>query len=121
MSDDRRKVLDMLAEGKISAAEADKLLAKIHEPVMEEKTENKKFLHIKVNDGENTNVDINLPLVLAETGLKLIPKDQLKIIEEKGINIDDILELVREGTKDSIMNVNTVNEGKEVTVQVYID
>ena len=121
MSDEKRMILDMLAEGKITAEEAEKLLNKTAEPENTNDSNTKKFLHIKVDDGDKTTVNINLPLVLAETGLKLIPKEQLKIIEDKGVNIDDIRELVQNGTADAIMDIDTVEDGKNIKVKIFID
>jgi hypothetical protein len=57
------------------------------------KASHKRFLHIKVNEGEHATVNINIPLVLAEVGLKLIPKKQLAILEEKNIDIHAILDI----------------------------
>jgi hypothetical protein len=136
MNEDKKIILDMLAEGKITSEEADKLLNKLNnccdhcecgencncekssKPV---KANHKRFLHIKVNEGDNATVNINIPLVLAEVGLKLIPKKQLAILEEKNIDIHAILDMVQNGTDDAIMDVDTINDGKPVSVKIYID
>ena len=84
MSNERKKILDMLAEGKITADEADRLLSALDGPatnevstrvVYEEKNGDKpKFLHIKVNkpnSHRHQNVDIKIPLILLKAGMKL--------------------------------------------------
>lgn len=136
MNEDKKIILDMLAEGKITSEEADKLLNKLtdcgeccgcegdcdcNKPSKAEKANHKRFLHIKVNEGDNPTVDINIPLVLAEVGLKLIPKKQLAVLEANNIDIKSILDLIHNGTDDAIMDINTINDGKPVTVKIYID
>lgn len=142
MKEDKKMILDMLAEGKITSDEAEKLLNKLsgncnhhdcgdececdancecHQQKSPNKANHKRFLHIKVNEGDNATVNINMPLVLAEVGLKLIPKKQLAILEEKDIDIQTILDLIKNGTDDAIMDIQTVNDGVPVSVKIYID
>jgi hypothetical protein len=121
MSNEKKVILDLLASGKINSDEAEKLLAQVSQVASSPQSNNKKFLHIKINDGDETTVNINLPLVLAETGLKLIPKDKLHLIADKGIDVEDLLTLISGDTKDSIIDINTTENGKNVSVKIYID
>lgn len=122
MSEEKKLVLEMLSAGKINIAEAEKLLEETAgqgEPVMA-KPLNKKFLRVLVTEENKNKVNINIPLALAEVGLKLVPKDALKV-DGKIIDISEILKLVQEGKDGELINIDSMDEGKEVKVKVSIE
>ncbi|HEY3318150.1 MAG TPA: hypothetical protein VGK50_06990 [Coriobacteriia bacterium] len=108
MSGDRTRILGMLADGKITAAEAETLLdalessAEVPAPVKAPSADwpsgpseggTPKFMYVKVT-GED-KVDVKIPLALLRTGLKLtslIPKQAMDQINESmseaGMSID---------------------------------
>jgi hypothetical protein len=116
MSEDRKRILDMLAAGKISAAEAEALLDALESHAAEPATGAvaegltpvgaPKFLYVKVTGKDR--VDVKVPLGLVRAGLKLtslIPPQAMdeinKSMGEAGMSIDfnnlkpeDIEELV---------------------------
>jgi hypothetical protein len=144
MSEDRKRILDMLAEGKITAAEADLLLDSLESstesaptpapsatadwptgPAPEGTTP--KFMYVKVFGGKD-RVDVKVPLALLRAGLKLtslIPPqamDQInESMSEQGMSID-FNNLKPEDIEDIIeslreMEVNVVSgEGDNVRV-----
>ena len=86
MSEQRKQILRMLAEGKITAEEADRLLAALESKVEREPepaaegfgdgTKKPNFLHISVcggkkGHGKHENVDIKIPIMLLKAGVKL--------------------------------------------------
>ena len=110
MSEERRQILNMLAEKKISVEETERLLAAIESPgetendvdsTIAEKKE-PRWLKIKVQpkDGRGKDkVNIRVPLKLIKAGMKLgaILPDEAKekvnhALKEKGINfkLDDL-------------------------------
>ena len=105
MSEERKKVLDMLAEGKISADEAERLLDALENKTTETSPQTAltktldnlpKYLFVKVDAVDGDKVNIRVPLKLVKAGIKLqalLPQDaQDKInakLTEKGINLDD--------------------------------
>lgn len=111
MSEERRRVLKMLAEGKINAEEAEELLETIGDPGKVEGTKytikrdddgevtkKPKFLRIMVepkDGGSGEKVNIRIPMMLLKAGVKLasvIPggaKDKINDkMRDEGINID---------------------------------
>lgn len=104
MNQERLKILEMLAAGKITATEAEKLIAAI------ENSDNKaeaqslkkplpKYLKIEVKssseDEDSENVNIRIPIQLIKSGIKiasLLPKgvnDKVSVaLNEKGIDLD---------------------------------
>ena len=105
MNEERKKVLEMLAEGKISADEAERLLETLESQATDKspqtaltKTLNNlpKYLFVKVDSVDGDKVNIRVPLKLIKAGIKLqalLPQDaQVKVnakLNEKGINLDD--------------------------------
>jgi len=65
-------------------------------------------------------VNINIPIALAEVGLKMVPKEKLNVKGQE-ISIDNILELIEEGTEGELVNVDIYDKGKETKVRIYID
>ena len=143
MSEDRQRILGMLAEGKITAAEAETLLDALASsaeappaptpspssdwPTGPSATGTPKFMYVKVT-GEDT-VDVKVPLALLRAGLKLtslIPKpaaDQInKTMAEKGMSFDlnsikpeDLEELI-ESLREMEINIDAQSGD---TVRVY--
>lgn len=142
MSDNQKRILDMLAEGKISADEAQKLLAAIGPGGDETKTtagtpRHPKYLRVVIQPnpeaaGEEDvkRVNVRVPVALIRAGIKftsLIPaeaSDQVnEALKEKGIDFDvrnlkpeDLEELI-EALHDLEVDVQN---GKE-KVRVYIE
>ena len=142
MNEDRKRILDMLADGKISADEADLLLDSIRSPASEaapgpaptsaewpsgpSATGKPRFMYVKVT-GKDT-VDVKVPLALLRAGLKLtslIPPQVMTQINEsmgeQGMSID-FNNLKAEDIEDIIeslreMEINVVsNSGDNVRV-----
>ena len=113
MSEDRSRILNMLAEGKINAEEAERLLDALDSradaasptappaspaikgdpgPLLEALP---KYLYVKVLSTNGDNVDVRIPIALVRSGLKLtslIPPQAMDQINdsmaEKGMSID---------------------------------
>ncbi|TLM98941.1 MAG: DUF2089 domain-containing protein [Actinobacteria bacterium] len=113
MSEDRIRILNMLAEGKITAEEAETLLDALQGRAGADSAERTaaepaikgdpsalvaalpKYLYVKVLSVKGDNVDVKVPLALVRSGLKLtslIPPqamDQLNdSMSEHGMSID---------------------------------
>jgi len=137
MSEERKRILDMLAKGKINAEEAEKLIDAIGSPDKPGVTEladkilgrdDFKYLYVKVDSEDGDKVDVRVPLSLVRSGMRLtslIPPQAMDEVnaslQEHGMSFDlanlkdkDIEELIA-GLKD--MEVNVVSkEGDNVKV-----
>ena len=130
MSDERRQILEMLAQGKITATEAENLLDAIGDnsekpsgaETISAPRRIARHLRVLVDDGDE-HVDIRVPLQMLRAGIKLgglIPKSAMTkvngALEEKGVNfnladlkIEDLEELI-----DSFSDLKLeVNDGDE--------
>lgn len=117
MNEDRKRVLDMLAEGKISADEAERLLerlaatgrgqgappdgvasaraaeaccAEAESPAPGGKP---KYLRVVVQSVDGDKVNIRVPLALVRTGIKLgamLPEPARRRLDERGIDLSQL-------------------------------
>lgn len=123
MSEEKRLILEMVKAGKISVSDAEKLLestGSLVEKPSVSKSVNRKFLKILVIEDNVAKVNITIPIALAEVGLKLIPNDKLKI-EGKEINLNEILNLIQDGSEGELVNIDTMDGGKDVKVRIFIE
>ena len=135
MSEERMRILNLLADGKISAEEAEKLLAASEKAVKAPNVKSAagKYFYVQVDPKEGKSsekVMVKVPMALLKAGLnisKLIPSEAQDSIREsmqsKGIafdfasldgeNIDEIFEALKE------MSIDV--ETEETTVRVFCD
>lgn len=141
MSKERKKILDMLAEGKIDASEAESLLVAIERsnepPSNQAQTADKndsspkklKYFRVIIEskNNEKEKVNIKIPLGLIRAGVKLasvIPgsaKDKINIaLKEKGLNfnIDEVnsesIETILNALADSCIDIEDEKEAIKI-------
>lgn len=133
MSQERKKVLEMLAQGKITAEDAERLLDRLSEPSREAKAGDRsaadpgptgrepRYLRIQVDDEDDRRVNVRVPLNLVRTGLRLgaiVPERVRERLSEKGIDLYDLGELSEEmldGLGEAGIDVST-DDGKVVRI-----
>ncbi|HKJ31057.1 MAG TPA: hypothetical protein VKA34_04475 [Balneolales bacterium] len=126
MSEEKRIILEMVKDGKISVDEAEQLLDKaepgesIDDTEVAKKPRSRKFLRIRVTEEDQEKVNIKIPMALAKVGLKFIPKNKMKVNGEE-INSDQILEMIKEGAEGEIVNIDASDKGKNVKITIFID
>ena len=147
MSENRKRILDMLAEGKITADEAERLLTAVEQPdtggsgfftAGETSKEERKYLRVVVEPnpdagpgGKQQRVNVRVPMALIRAGVKLtslIPSNATTKINEElhksGVDFDvnniktEDLERLVDAMKDLEIDVEGGNEGK---VKVYFE
>ncbi len=105
MNDNKKRILEMLSEGKISVDEADRLLSLVEEPGDDlpdplppatSRNGPGKYLRVDVVDGDE-RVNIRVPLSLIRGGVKLGalfttgPSSKInERLKEKGIDLDEL-------------------------------
>jgi Fe-S-cluster formation regulator IscX/YfhJ len=141
MSDNQKRILDMLAEGKITADEAQKLLAAIGSGGDEAKSagapsRSPKYMRVVIQPNPEASkedvkrVNVRVPVSLIRAGIKftsLIPpeaSDQVnEALREKGIDFD-VRNLKPEDMEELIMALHDlevdVQNGQE-KVHVYVE
>jgi hypothetical protein len=143
MSDEKRQILNMLAEKKITVDEAERLLNALNDKAeaknkddrfgeMEKESSGKKpkYLYVSVKpkkegDKKGEKVNIRVPLVLLRTGLKfrgILPdsaKEKInKALGDKGIDIkkldDETFEEMVEGLSKLAIHVDDEDENVSI-------
>jgi SHOCT-like protein len=135
MSAETRKILDMLAEGKISAADADRLLEKLSSSRSDVANETAsgpgptaeqvkpRHLRIQVDSPDRSDsVNIRLPLSLIRSGLGLVavlPPRVNQKLAEKGIDLSTLSNLKGEELVQALRELNMdieAHDGKKVRI-----
>jgi hypothetical protein len=139
MLEERRRILNMLAEGKISATDADGLLAAMDDtktppPVTAVKPaapKSPRYLRVQVeDDGDNSKVNIRVPFNLIRAGVRLtalLPAglhEQInRALKETGVDFD-ISKVNPENLEELVEHLAelTVNvDGKGEKVRIYCE
>ncbi|UCB45531.1 MAG: hypothetical protein JSV25_15195 [Spirochaetota bacterium] len=142
MGKEKRKILELLAKGKIKVDEAEKLLSalsgdetesndKQHQTAGEK--QKPRYLRIAVEPGEGSSkkekVNVRVPLKLIRSGIKwirFIPEEAQEKVNEslrdKGIDMD-FTKMTEEGLEELVENLSDLAievEGEEM-VRVYCE
>ncbi len=117
----------MVAEGKISAEDAAKLLGALRE---KPRKKGRNF-HILITESgkKNPKLDLSIPVKFAKLGLKFIPKNS-KLNAHLGntdfdfstIDWQEILELVTAGEVGELFHLDVKEENNEqLTIRIFVD
>ena len=142
MTENRRQVLDMLAQGKITVDEAERLLSLVDQPAgaegggtetTEARKPAPKYLRVVVGDGDDPqseHVNIRVPMGLIRAGVRLasvLPSVATSKINERlkergiGVDVGKIKAEDLEDLVDSLSDLQVdVQDGKE-TVRIYVE
>jgi len=124
MSEERMRILKMLEDGKITADEAAKLLSAVETAGTKlPGGGGRKVLHVEIHgEGEEKpKVNVNVPLELIKVGLGLIPKEARSKMEEKGIDLEKLTELIQTGIEGKLVEVEHEKEGGKERITVEIE
>jgi hypothetical protein len=123
MSDERIRILRLVAEGKATPEEAERLLSAVGKEVSVPAAKGTpRYLRVTVNSSDGDKVNIRVPLALVRAGMKfsaLVPREAREQMEEKGIDLAalstmDTEELI-EALKELEVNVDS-HDGDVVKV-----
>ena len=149
MNENRRQILQMLAEGKISADEAERLISAVEEPSATKSSEvggrsagkdRPKYLRVQVDSEDGgghegpTKVNVRVPMQLLRAGVRLaglLPAQALHranhAMHEQGIPIDltqikpENLEELVEHLNDLTVDVDQKDANTKVKVRVFCE
>lgn len=139
MSLERKKVLELLAQGKITAEEAEKLLDKLSSlsgsQTQEEKAASDskageikplRYLRVEVEKpGSNENVNVRIPLsfLRASSGLHvLLPQRVLEKLAANGIDVGSLSRLRGAELENALQQLDVhVDEGSGKKVRIFCE
>jgi hypothetical protein len=121
-TEERMQILNMVAEGKISAVDGAKLLAAL-EPekkearVMAERPSAPKWFRVRVTDLETgkNKVNVNLPMSLVDVGTRMGARFAPEL---EGMDFGDIIEQIKSGAQGKIIEVEDAEGGERVEIYV---
>lgn len=127
--EEKRKILDMVAEGKISADEAAKLLEAMN-PITKSQVKGRKIIFQVIQEGASKpKVNIVIPLKLAKFGMSFIPKNGKFDAHIGGSNVDlsnvnwkEILEMAVAGETGELFYLEVEEDnGKTVIIKIIVE
>ena len=134
MQTERRKVLDMLADGKISAADAERLLNQLAGPAEDvaagksrngADTASLKCLRVSVSSKDGDKANVRVPLGLLRTGINLttmLPAMAGDKLKESGIDLSHLSSWSGEELIEEIHDLQVdVDSGDGDTVRVFCE
>lgn len=138
MSDEKIKILEMIQNGKINAAEGLELLTALDDSFTKQErptSMSSRFLRIRITSGQNKKVNVNLPIGLlkvatkfANIGMKCIPTEALQEMQKKGIDLstidfDELVNLIDQGlATGKLVDIDTDDEEDGHTkVEIYVE
>ena len=137
MSAERKKILEMVAEGKISAEDGERLLDKIATPAAEgsatkealpaEAAGGKKcrYLRILVERPGEDNVNVRVPLAFTRTGARLLavmPRRVTERLAEQGIDLEALSALKGEELGQALEELHVdIEKGDGKKVKIFCE
>jgi CxxC motif-containing protein (DUF1111 family) len=133
MTEERKKILEMLAEGKITAADAERLIDKIDatsssdpQPPLKPGGRSKiKWLLVRVDSNDGDQVNLRVPINLIRTGIKLgaiLPSGASERIQASGIDLGDLATLADEELVEALADLQVdVNSEDGDVVRIYCE
>lgn len=128
---EKKKIIDMLAGGKINAAQAEELLKAISSKKKSSVRNEKRrmIFEIKEQDSEKKFIHIELPVSLLHAGLKIIPKEAVINARVGGaafdistINWEDIFAQAAGGEVGDLFYMEIDNKDEHpIIIHIYIE
>jgi len=120
--EDIKRILEMVSEGKITAEEGARLIEALESgdksSTAGARAGKAKFIRIKVNTSDGDSVNVNVPLALARIALRFVPKEARAELQEKDIDLDEVVEAILNGAEGNIVDVKS-SDGD--IVQIYVE
>jgi hypothetical protein len=125
MSEEKKRILDLVRDGKVSVDEGLRLLEALDSSAQEGLSasgrhggSHGRMLRIRVLDtADNARVNVNIPLALAKVAMKFIPKDVSKQLENEDIDLDQLLAAITESTSGKIVDIDS----EDAKVAIYVE
>jgi hypothetical protein len=122
-TEERMQILNMVAEGKITAEEGAKLLSAL-EPERKRETRPTtdspsapRWFRVRVTDLETgkSKVNVNLPMSLVDVGTRMGARFAPEL---EDLDFRDIIEQIKSGAQGKIVEVEDVEDGERVEIYV---
>jgi len=119
-SEERKKILQMIQDGKITADDGAKLLAALSQgsqrrATVYSRSNDSRYMRVRVTDtfSGKTKVSVNLPLGLVDAGLNIASNFMPDLGENTAM---DISNAIREGLTGKIVDVFDEEDGEHIEI-----
>jgi hypothetical protein len=124
-TEERMQILNMVAEGTISAEEGAKLLAALEPSAVKKKVvlgtgsepSSPRWFRVRVTDLETgrDKVNINLPMSLVDVGTRMGARFAPELGE---MDFEEIMQQIKRGAQGKIIEVEDIEDGERVEIYV---
>lgn len=121
-AEERVKILNMVAEGKISAEEGAQLLKALRDTTPKARpasvsSSEPRYLRVRVTSLEAGQVkaNINIPMSLINVGLRMGARFAPDL---EGVDFEEVMEAIRHGQRGKIIDVEDEEGGERVEIYV---
>jgi hypothetical protein len=135
MMEERKQILEMLAQGKITAEDAERLLDKLGEAPVDDfsaspspgddRPFNPKYLRVHVDSHDGDKINVRVPLKLIKTGLVMaavLPDDVCDKLGDNGIDLVKLGQLEGDELTEAIRDLQVdVDSGDGDTIRVFCE
>ncbi len=123
-ADERLKILNMIAEGKITAEEGSRLLSALHSAENRTATaeavpsDPARTLRVRVTDGPTgkTKVSINIPLSLLNVAVRIGARFAPDL---EGLDFAEVVDMINQGARGKIVDVT--DEDDDERVEIFVE
>jgi len=127
--EEKKRIINMVAEGKISAEEAARLLEALHPKPISSKMGRKLHILITQEGSEKPKLNLSIPVKLAQFGMKFISKNANFDAHLDGTNFDfssinwkEIMDMVSSGEIGDLFNMEVEEDNKlPTTIRIYVE
>jgi len=128
-ADETRKIIDLLADGKITAEEAERLMKALGTKTSTPKKGRKIVFRITEEGEINPKINIAIPIVLAKIGFKFIPEDAFLNASVNGSNFDfssinwhEIVQMASNGEIGDLFNLDVEeDDGRNKSIRIFVE
>jgi hypothetical protein len=113
-SEERLKILNMIAEGKITAEEGAQLLAALKRSERQGQSMETRQMRVRVTNSETGQVKVNmsLPISLVQVGMRM----GARFVPDLEIEFNDVIAAINQGTRGKIVDLEDEVDGERVEI-----
>jgi len=127
--EEKKRIINMVAEGKISAEEAARLLEALNTKPVSLKMGRKLYIVITQEGSEKPKLNLSIPVKLAQIGMKFIPNNanfdahlESSNFDFSSINWKEIMDMVSSGEVGDLFNMEVEEDDKPpTTIRIYVE
>ena len=127
--DGRKRILELVAQNKITPEEASRLIEALKEKKRQSEKARQLVIHAWKDKEENPAMLLKIPIGLVQLGARFIPRRARiglgigsNIFDFSAINWNDIFEIAARGEIDDILSIDLLDDdGNPVSIRIYTE